>query len=281
MSNVSGLVSDITFPANQSYAFFDLRNDANYTISVEANHDNASSPNTVQLQLTSMHAEVVVCVHIMFHYDYTALIYTVDTRLSMALQHNKVIVKLNDRCKEDPTSFMTTLSYGSCPNSLQYMCMTKSSKVFNSSGVASFKLDIENVIGNVCIQVEMTHRSRPNIPLRTFEQELILNSCSIALINSVASASVTVEFSSAESSGVVPHGTIATFKPLLCADQLVGVEHATCFNGMWSDLSRRTSSCKFTINKHYTSAVFHYMHNIIFTESDIIALFISSFLVCE
>ena len=62
VSNASGLVSDITLPANQNYyAFFDLRNDANYTISVEANHDNAASPNAVQLQLTSMYAEVVVC----------------------------------------------------------------------------------------------------------------------------------------------------------------------------------------------------------------------------
>ena len=34
---------------------------------------------------------------------------------------------------------------------------------------------------------------------------------------------------------------------LLCADQLVGAEHATCFNGIWSDLSHRTSSCKSTI----------------------------------
>ena len=162
---------------------------------------------------------------------------------STALQDGEVTIKLNERCKEDPTSFMTTLSHGSCPNSLQSM----TSKVFNSSGVASFKLAIENVIGNVCIQVKTTHQSEPNTSLSTFEQELTLNACSVALINSVGSSSVTVEFSLAESTGDVPHGTTATFKPLSCADRLVGVENSTCFNGMWNELSHRTSSCKSTI----------------------------------
>ena len=85
---------------------------------------------------------------------FIALIYTVDT--STTLQDDKVTIKLNKGCKEDPTSFMTTLSYGSCPNSLQYA----TSQVFNSSGVASFELqlDIENVIGNMCLQVEMIHQ---------------------------------------------------------------------------------------------------------------------------
>ena len=56
---------------------------------------------------------------------------------------------------------------------------------------------------------------------------------------------MSVELSLAESSGQVPHGTIATFKPLsVCTDRLVGAEHATCFNGVWSDLSQRTNSCK-------------------------------------
>ena len=159
---------------------------------------------------------------------------------STILQDNQITVKLNERCVEDPTSFMITLSYGSCPNSLQYV----TSKAFNNSGVASLELDVQNVIGNVCLQVEATHQSQPNSPLSTYEQKLTLNSCSVAPINSVASSSVTVKFSLPESSGVVPHSTIATFKPLLCADQLVGAEHATCFNGMWSDLSHRTSSCK-------------------------------------
>ena len=159
---------------------------------------------------------------------------------STTLQDNEVTVKLNKRCVEIPTSFTITLSYASCPNSLQYM----TSKAFNSSGVASFELDIQNVIGNMCLQIEATHQGQPNSPLSTFEEKLTLSSCPIALINSVASSSVTVEFSLPESAGVVPHGTIATFKPLLCADQLVGAGHATCFNGIWSDLSRRTSSCK-------------------------------------
>ena len=137
---------------------------------------------------------------------------------------------------------MTTLFYGSCPNSLEYT----TSQVFNSSGVASIELqlDVENVIGNVCLQVQMIHRGQPNSSLSTFEQKLTLSSCSIAPINSVASSSVTVEFSLPESAEVVPHGTIAIFKPHLCTDQLVGAEHATCFNGVWSDLSRRTDSCK-------------------------------------
>ena len=157
-------------------------------------------------------------------------------------QDDKVSIKLNERCREDPTSFMTTLSYGSCLTNLQYAI----SQTFNSSGVALFKLqlDIENVIGSLCLQVQATHQSRPTSPLSTFEQRLPLNSCSIAPINSVASSSVTVELSLAESSGQVPHGTVASFNPLSCVDQLVGAEHATCLNGMWNDLSHRTSSCK-------------------------------------
>ena len=167
---------------------------------------------------------------------------------STTLQDDEVTVKLNDRCIEDPTSFTTTLSHGSCPNHLQYM----TSKVFNSSSVASFELDFGNVIGNMCIQVETTHQSQPNTPLSTFEQKLTLNSCSVTLINSLASSSVTVEFSLAESSGVVPHGTVATFKPLsVCTDRLVGAKHASCMNGLWSDLSRRTSSCKSILNNAY------------------------------
>ena len=165
---------------------------------------------------------------------------------STTLEDNEVTIKLNKACVENPTSFMTTLSYGSCPNSLQYV----TSKAFNSSGVASFELDVQNVIGNVCLQIEATHQGQPYSPLSTFEQKLTLSSCFIAPINSVASSSVTVEFSLPESAGVVPHGTIATFKPLLCADQLVGAEHATCFNGIWSDLSHRTSSCKSLLLRH-------------------------------
>ena len=162
---------------------------------------------------------------------------------STAVEGDEVTVKLNDRCIEDPASFMTILSQGSCPNSLP-------SQAFNSSGVASLKLHTENVIGNMtlCIQVDTAHQSRPNSPLGTFEQKLTFKSCFTATINSVASSSVTVEFSLAENSGVVPHGTTATFKPLLCADQLMGAKHATCLNGMWSDLSHRTSSCKSNAN---------------------------------
>ena len=161
---------------------------------------------------------------------------------SRIFQDDEVSIKLNKRCREDPTSFMTTLSYGSCLTNLQYAI----SQTFNSSGVALFELqlDIENVIGSLCLQVQATHQNRSTSPLSTFDQRLPLNSCSVAPINSVASSSVTVEFSLAESSGQVPHGTVASFNSLSCADQLIGAEHATCLNGMWNDLSHRTSSCK-------------------------------------
>ena len=166
---------------------------------------------------------------------------------STTIQDGKVSIRLNGKCREDPTSFFTTLTYGSCLDIIYHSKQYVTSKAFNSSGVAPFELqlDIENVIGNLCLQFEITHQSQPNNPLSIFEQKLTLNSCPVSPINSVASqSSVTVDFSLAESSGEVPHGTIATFKPLSSADQLVGAEHAVCVNGTWSDLSRRTSSCK-------------------------------------
>ena len=107
-------------------------------------------------------------------------------------------------------------------------------------------LNLSSVTGELCIRVVVAHQSQPNRPLNTLERQLAFRSCPVASINSVASCSVSVEFSLAESSGQVPHGTIATFKPLsLGTDRLVGAEYATCFNGVWSDLSQRTSSCKF------------------------------------
>ena len=117
--------------------------------------------------------------------------------------------------------------------------------IYHICGTAVFVLNLSSVTGNLCIRVVVAHQSLPNRPLNTLEQQLTFRSCPIAPINSVASCSVSVEFSLAESSGQVPHGTIATFKPLsVCTDQLVGAERATCFNGVWSDLSQRTSSCK-------------------------------------
>ena len=158
---------------------------------------------------------------------------------STTAEDDRVTVRLNDSCVENPTSFISTLSYGS---SRDYVI--QHSQAFNSSGTAVFVLS--NVTGYLWIRVVVAHQSQPNRPLNTLERQLNLSSCSTDSINSVASSSVSVEFSLAhESSGQVPHGTIATFKPLsVCTDRLVGAEHATCFNGVWSDLSQRTSSCK-------------------------------------
>ena len=51
----SGLVSNTTFPGSQSDAFFNLRNNGSYTISVEANHDTTgSSTLPITIPLTSM-----------------------------------------------------------------------------------------------------------------------------------------------------------------------------------------------------------------------------------
>ena len=161
---------------------------------------------------------------------------------STTLQDNRVIVTLNDSCVKNPTTFTTTLSYGSCPNSVTF----QKTQTFSSSGTAVFMVNLSAVTGNLlCIRVVVSHQSQPNRPLNTLERQLTLSLCPVAPINSVASSSVAVEFSFSESSGEVPHGTIATFQPLsVCTDQLVGTEHSTCVNGEWSDLSQRSSSCK-------------------------------------
>ena len=147
---------------------------------------------------------------------------------STTSQDDRVTVRLSDSCIENPTAFMSTLSYGSCPDHTTF----QESKPFSNSNTALFELDVNSVTGVLCIQVEVTHQSQPNRLLNTLEQQLSLKSCSMASNTSVASCSVTVEFSLA---GRVPHGTIATFKPLSnCTDRLVGTEHATCFNGVCS-----------------------------------------------
>ena len=89
----------------------------------------------------------------------------------------------------------------------------------SSTAVVLFQLSCSWILKmclETCLQVEMTHQGQPNSSLSTFEHKLTLNLCSVAPINSFASSSVIVEFSFPESSGVVPHGTIATFKPLVC-----------------------------------------------------------------
>jgi hypothetical protein len=170
----------------------------------------------------------------------SASVFLVDT--STTVEDDRVTVRLNNSCVENPTTFVSTLLYGPCPSSVTF----QESQTFSSSGTAIFVLNLSSVTGDsVCIRVEVAHQSQPNQPLNTLERQLTFSSCPITPVNSVASSSVTVEFSLAESSGQAPHGTIATFKPLsVCSDRLVGAEHATCFNGVWSDLSQRTSSSK-------------------------------------
>ena len=125
--------------------------------------------------------------------------------------------------------FISTLSYGSCPNYVTF----QETRPFSSSNSAVFVLNMSSVTGGLCIRVVVTHQSQPNRPLKILEQQLTLNSCAIDSINSVASSGVTVEFSLAETSGEVPHGTIATFKALTCGDRLVGAAR-TCNMLQWS-----------------------------------------------
>ena len=179
-----------------------------------------------------------------------AFIFHVDT--STTAEDDHVTVRLNDSCIENPTSFISTLSYGSCPD-----YVIQHSQAFNSSGTAVFVLS--NVTGYLWIQVVVAHQSQPNHPLNTLEWQLTFNSCPIAPITSVASSSVSVEFQPlAESSVQVPHGTIATFKPLsVCTDRLVGAEHSRCSNGAWTNLIQRTttSSCKSCITMNVLAVV--------------------------
>ena len=175
-----------------------------------------------------------------------------------AAQNGSTTVRLSDSCVENPTTFISILSYGSCPNYVTF----QETQIFSSSSTAVFVLNMSGVTGDLCIRVIVAHQSQPDHPLKILEQQLALNSCSIDSINSVASSGVTVEFSLAERSGEVPHGTIATFKALTCGDRLVGAELATCYNGVWNDLSQRTSSCKSSIKIHVVAMVMITTHNI-------------------
>ena len=52
----SGLIiSNTTFQVSQNYAFFHLRNDANFTLTVNSNHDDAGSSAPETIQLISMY----------------------------------------------------------------------------------------------------------------------------------------------------------------------------------------------------------------------------------
>ena len=114
---------------------------------------------------------------------------------------------LNDSCVENPTTFVSTLLYGSCPDYVTF----QESQALSSSGTV---LNSSSMIVVVCIQVVVAHQSQLNHPLNTLERQLTFRSYPVAPINSIASFRVSVEFSVAESSGQVPHGTIATFKPV-------------------------------------------------------------------
>ena len=87
-------------------------------------------------------------------------------------------VRLSDSCIENPTTFMSTLSYGSCPDRTTF----QESKPFSNSNTALFELDVNSVTGVLCIRVEVTHQSQPNRPLNTLEQQLTFDSCQSAQI---------------------------------------------------------------------------------------------------
>lgn len=214
VSNSSGLVSNNTFPGSQSDAFFNLGNNGSYTISMVANHatTGSSTPRTILL---------------------TTSIFDVDS--STTSQDDRVTVRLNSSCVENPTTFISTLSYGSCPNYITF----QESQTFSSSGTAVFELDANSVTGNLCIRVVVAHQSQPNLPLNTLEQQLTFSPCPIADIISLAGSRISVQLSSNETSGMVPHGTIATFRSSSSAYTLVGPEQSTCRNRRWTNQVER------------------------------------------
>ena len=149
---------------------------------------------------------------------------------------DRVTVTLNSDCIEDPMTFSSNLSYGSCPNSLTL----QERQTFSSSSTAVFVLNLSNVTGELCIRVVVSHQSQPNRPLNTIERQLSFRSCQSAEINSVAGSRVSIQFSSVETSdGMVPHGTVATFMSSSIAYILVGPSQSMCRNGVWTNLVER------------------------------------------
>ena len=66
VSDSSGLVvSNTTFPMSQSNAFFNLRNNGSYTISLEANHDTTGSSSSITIPLTSMSWHNLTCIELL------------------------------------------------------------------------------------------------------------------------------------------------------------------------------------------------------------------------
>ena len=169
------------------------------------------------------------------------MICTVDT--STTSQDDRIAVRLNDRCFEDPSTFQSTLSYGSCPNSQAL----RQTQTFDSNGATLFKLDVINVVVSLCIQVMVTHQDQ-SVPLCTYSAQLSFNPCRVAEIHSVSDSGVTVDISS---SGEVPHGTVATFGVSSIAFRLIGSSQSICRNGQWDDLSERRSARKYLLLKQY------------------------------
>ena len=105
-----------------------------------------------------------------------ALVFLVD--MSTTSQDDRVTVLLNTGCIEDPTTFISALSYGSCPDYVAF----QERQAFSSSSTAVFVLNLNSATGDqLCIQVEVSHQSQPNHILNTLERQLTFRSCPIAL----------------------------------------------------------------------------------------------------
>jgi hypothetical protein len=185
------------------------------------------------------HTGTCTCIFQLLPYGFLpAFIFLVDTNTTA--DNDRVTVRLNDNCVENPTMFISTLSYGSCHNSVTF----QESQAFSSSGSAVFVLNLSSVTGNLCIRVEVAHQSQSNRPLNTLERQLNFSSCPVAPINSLAGSRVSVQFSSSESSGTVDHGTEAMFVSSSSAYTLDGPSQSTCRNGMWTDIVERQTNRK-------------------------------------
>ena len=163
----------------------------------------------------------------------SAFIFDVDN--STTSLDDSVTVRLNNSCIESPTSFISTLSYGSCRTD----ATLQESQSFSSSGTAVFVLS--NVAGELCIRVIVAHQSQPDRPLNTLVRKLIFNSCQTVSITSLTGSRISTQFSPPENSitGTVAHGTVAMFGSTSRAYTLDGPSQSVCRNGVWSNLVER------------------------------------------
>ena len=153
---------------------------------------------------------------------------------------DRVAVRLNDSCVENPSTFVSTLLYGSCRDEFTF----QESQTFNSSRTAVFVLDLSSVTGDVCIRVVIANKGQP---LNTLERRLTFNSCLTASISSLAGSRVSILFSPPESSGtvMVAHGTVATFESTSSAYTLTGPNQSTCRDGQWTNMVKRQTNCEY------------------------------------